>query len=183
MHGMIGKNRRGRKRKSGRREPSGRPARVEVNYRELAALQPHRRDLPEAHRLSEKAASAIGRLSLGGILDEQQYEAGRRFCVITGHFKSVIGSPRSTAGSGRGYPCEPVGCMAEAQANPASECECLRRTRKFNDCVSVLMAVSQRAYNQTYRTAVSDEVCDLDNMPHLIWGLNALVRYFGLVRK
>lgn len=178
MHGMIGKNRKGRKRKSGYREPSGRAMRIEVNYREMAALQPHRRDLPENIRTSERAESVIGKLNLLKVLDEQQYEAGRRFAVITGAFRAAIQVPRTTGGNGRGYPCLPGYCLINSE-----HCECEQRIRRFNECVSVLMHVSQRSYNQVYRTAVSDEVCDLDNMPHLIWGLNALVRYFGLTNR
>jgi hypothetical protein len=113
MHGTIAMslNRKGRKRKSGRRTPSGAIARKPVDYRSMAALQPHRIRLPEALRSDEKAESVLGCLNLiyriskrtaanrPGITDEQ-YEAGRRYRRLVGAYLAHVGAPRSTAGSG-----------------------------------------------------------------------------------
>lgn len=189
MHGTMReiKNRKGRKRKSGRRYPSGDIVRTPaVNYRGMAEEQPHRAWLPESVRGDERAASVIGCLNLlyrtsrlpsakrPGLTD-RQYNAGRRFSVITGEFRAAIGTPRGTAGGGRGYRCEPTACLVDAE-----NCICERRIRRFNDCASVLLSASQMAYNITYRVAVSDESCNEREVVHLKNGLNALAHFFGI---
>jgi hypothetical protein len=189
MHGTMTaiKNRKGRKRKSGRRYPSGDIIREKsVDFRGMAGEQPHRSWLPESVRGDERAESVIGCLNLlyrtSGLpnakrpgLNGRQYNAGRRLAVITGEFRAAIGTPRGTAGGGRGYKCEPTGCLMDSE-----NCICERRIRRFNDCASVLLSVSQKTYNVTYRVAVSDEQCSLEEIVHLKNGLNALAHFFGI---
>lgn len=179
MHGMIGRNRKGRKRKSGRRTSCGDLAREKpFDIRALAAANPDRRDLPEKLRLSEKASSQIGKLNLLNQLTDQQYEAGRRFQVIVGAFRAVIGTPRGTSGGGKGYLCQPESCLMDS-----TNCLCELRTANFRECCSVLIGVGQRVYNCTYRTAISDEPANGDELACVKLGLNALVRLFGIDKR
>jgi hypothetical protein len=141
----------------------------------MAANNPDRRDLPVALRLSEKAASKLGLMNLYGTISERQYEAGRRFCVIAGHFKAAICGPRSGPGNGRGYSCNPEACLIDSK-----DCICEARIKRFNECVSALIDESQAVYSQTYKTAVSDEWCLIDRHHILICGLNRLARHLGI---
>lgn len=178
MHGTLGMlNRKGRKRKSGRRTKSGDLVLVHPNYQTMAAEQPHRRWLPEAHRLSEKAGTVLGGLNLIGRISNDQYEAGRRFSVIVGAYRSVIGAPRGTSDGGKGYAC--VG----SAACPAETCICLARTNKYNRAYEALWDGGQLATKAVNRTAVHDEPCPEHNMDLLRWGLDALAKHFGLTGK
>ncbi len=178
MHGLLPMlNRKGRKRKSGRRTTCGYLARAPVDYRAMAGNWPHRKSLPEAVRSDERGESVIGRLSLTKRISGEMYEAGRRFAVIVGAYRAVIGTPNSGAGSGRGYVCEPTACMGDRQA----VCLCEERTARYRDATKVLILAGQSVYNVTYRTAISDEPCN--DLPSLRNGLDALARQFGLVGK
>lgn len=172
------RNRKGRKRRSGRREPSGRNQREPVNYRAMAALQPHRIALPAAVRESERAESVLGCLNLLKRISEHEYEAGRRFAVIVGAYRSVIGTPRSTVGAGRGYICKPEGCL-----NDATNCTCEHRTAKFRDSLRALLLVSQKSYNAVYQVAVHDFLCTREQLADLQAGLRGLARHYGLTNR
>ena len=69
--------RRGRKRKwRGQKQAGSEVVEVEraPDDRMRASLQPHRRILPEADRMSEKAESPLGRLNLRAVITGEQYE-------------------------------------------------------------------------------------------------------------
>ena len=172
--GNIGMNRKGRKRKSGRREPSGRIQRRPIDYRSMAAVQPHRIWLPESVRCDERASTVIGCLNLLNRISDQMYESGRRYSVVVGNYRAVLGV--GNTGGGRGYLCSPMACEIKT-------CECVRRKQQFRDATSVLLNVSQQAYNITYRTAVSEEPCTADQLVHLKYGLQALAQFFGLTAR
>lgn len=180
MHGVIALNvnRKGRKRKSGRRTESGQLARVSVDYRVMAESWPHRRDVPAAQRSSERAESVLGRLNLNTRINGPEYEAGRRFAVIVGAYRAVIGTPRGMSGSGKGYACNPSACLMDS-----AHCLCELRTARFRDATRALQLAGQNAYNFTYRTAVTDLECQTDALVHLRAGLSVLAKHFGLVGK
>ena len=176
MHGMIAiRNRKGRKRKSGRRTTSGRLARPAVDFRASVAAQPHRNWLPDAHRLSEKATDILGCLNLTKRISDQMWEAGRRFGVIVAAFRQVIGAPRGSVGGGRGYLCNPSHCMAYPES-----CTCESRTAKYRDACSYLQSAGQKAYNVTYQVVISEMVPEQRQMADLTQGLAALAKGFGL---
>lgn len=111
MHGAIGltvtlRNRKGRKRKQGRRSVvTGHLVREQVNYQAMAGEQPHRVDLPERWRLDHRAGTVLGRLLLTGKLGAHErddkpseqalarYEAGERFSGIVRRYRVVIEAP------------------------------------------------------------------------------------------
>lgn len=185
MHGMIGLNRKGRKRKSGRRTASGRLAtQPTIRDHGLVAEQPHRNWLPESLRGHERAGDMLGCLNLLNCISEHQYEAGRRFAVIVGAFRAMIGTPSGTAGCGRHYACFPELCARLRREDPAGPlCLCEDRTAKYRDACSYLQSAGQKAYNVTYQVVISEMIPSQEQMSDLTHGLAMLARGFGLGRR
>lgn len=184
--------RRGRKRKAGRRHPSGQLVRAaQPDDRIRSARQPHRRGLPKEMRLSEKAESPLGRLLLTGKLrgpfeydDERasdRYEAGQLYAQAVGAYRSVIEAPRSVSGSGRGSACEIEG-KREQFCDPAS-CACLRKKERYDGAFEALMRAGQRAAKVVARVAVHREAIAPQDLVYLVAGLDALARHFGLTGR
>lgn len=171
-------NRRGRKRKSGRRTTSGRLIVDKTDFKGFIANQPHRRGLPEALRTHEKAESLLGCLNLTKRISDEMYEAGQRFQVVVAGFRQVIGAPRGTAGNGRGYPCRPTLCSAFPE-----NCTCEQRTAKFRDACAYLQSAGQKAYNVTYQVVISEMIPSQEQMSDLTHGLAMLAKGFGLGRR
>src|ERR1700686_5128387 len=91
--------RRGRKRKWGARERSGKPKRTTKQEQiaesvRVARGQPHRRELKSNDRISELAESALGRLSLRRMVTPGERAAGETFPAIVGRYRGVIEGPR-----------------------------------------------------------------------------------------
>jgi hypothetical protein len=109
-------SRSGRKRKAGKRHPGGELVRDKrPDDRVRASRQPHRRMLKEGDRLSEKAESLLGRLSLQidpesdkkkptSLISAEQFEAGELYARTVGKYRSTIESPPSGGGFGRELP-------------------------------------------------------------------------------
>lgn len=175
MHGMIGRTRKGRKRKSGHREPSGRNQRRPVDYRSMAAAQPHRNWLPEALRLDERAGTVLGCLNLLKRISDEMYEAGRHYGVIVGAYLAMANAPRGTAGQGRGYDC-----TGEWDC-PTETCICLARTERFNRAYEAISRSAGRpAHMAINRVAIQDQICAVEQIEPLRLGLAALAGHFGL---
>jgi len=90
---------RGRKRKPGPRTASGQLSRsaAAVAYRDEGAVvrqQPHRRWLPEDKRADQRAETVLGRMRLGGMLTEAQYQAGVRWAAIVHRMHVALCVPR-----------------------------------------------------------------------------------------
>jgi hypothetical protein len=166
----------GRKRKHGQRHRSGDLARPAVDYRALAAQQPHRRILPEAQRLDQRAGTALGTLFLTGRISEQACEAGERYSVICGRYRAVIMAPRGQAPSGRGYLC---GAETTCREDGAT-CECRRRKERYDAAFEALSRAGQRAAVAVARVAVQGETCPIGMLGPLQWGLAVLAEHFGL---
>jgi hypothetical protein len=177
MHGtMTGiKNRKGRKRKSGRRTSTGRLIAERVDFKGFIAAQPHRNWLPAALQQHERAGDVLGCLNLKKLISDNGYEAGRRFSVIVGAFRQVIGAPRGTAGGGRGYGCNPSDCQ-----NLGELCICEQRTANYWNACAYLQSAGQKAYNVTYQVVISEMIPEPSQMAELTQGLAALERGFGL---
>jgi len=179
MHGMemtlTIKNRRGRKRKSTRREPNGKPQRRSVDYRAMAALNPDRRGLPEALRTHERAGSVLGRLNLKNRISEHEYEAGCRYSVIVGAWRAMAGVPSHLGGNGRGYDC------AGAMACPPETCICRQRQDRYDDAYCSIR--THAAHLAVNAVAIHDQDISPDQLVHLRAGLEALARHFGLTGR
>ena len=172
--------RRGRKRKAGRRFGSGELQRARVDFRELAALQPHRVWLPQGKRLDQKAASPLGCLNLLGVISSRQYLAGLRYAIVVGKYRAVIETPRATAGAGRGYDC--TGDLQCAR-KLGRICECRQRKRRYDAAFAAVSEAGQRAARAVARVAVHAEPCPQGALDHLKRGLDALATHFGLAGK
>lgn len=197
MHSTIGAvklsipNRKGRKRKSGRRTASGTLVRAPVDYRAMASLQPHRIRLPEALRADEKAESVLGCLNLiyrsskrtagnrPGITDEQ-YEAGRRYAVLVGAYLAMAGAPRSTAGNGHGsHECLSGACETCQQT--------VDRYMRAHEAIGRDCAGIPRLCRHTHAAVnwvvIDDHLCNAEQLEYLKRGLSALAQHFGLTNR
>lgn len=141
--------------------------------RHRAALQPHRAWLPPDKRLSEKAATPLGGLNLMGFITDLQYEAGCRYRVIVGEYRSAIGVPDASR-TGRGYLCR-----GEKNCDP---CQCLERKLRYDAAFESVMQAGQRAARCVAHVAVHDQACPTGQIADLRRGLDALVKHFGLGR-
>jgi len=157
--------------RAGRKRKYPRNIAPAVNYRAMAALQPHRRGLPEAHRLDQKAATRLGCLCLVGMITEAQYLAGLDYAHATGQYLSTVEAPRSLSGSGGGYDCKPDSC-------PAGSCECLRRVVRYDELYCVLAKAGRRPLIEVNRVAVHNQRSS--ELEVLRIGLNALARHLRL---
>jgi hypothetical protein len=193
MHGTMPMlNRKGRKRKSGRRTPSGAVARRDpVDYRSMAALQPHRIRLPEALRSDEKAESVLGCLNLiyriskrtaanrPGITDEQ-YEAGRRYSVLVGAYLAHVGAPRSTAGSGSGSHACPTGACEKCKAITD---QYMRAHEAIGKKCTGIPRIARETHQAVNWVVIDDNLCNAEQLEWLKRGLSALARHFGLTNQ
>lgn len=188
------KNRKGRKRKSGRRQPDGRLARISLDYRAMAAFNPDRADLPAAYRLDERAGTCLGRLNIVyrisdsrkanaghsekfGIT-EVQYQAGQKYARIVGAYLAQAGSPRCTAGTGRSHSCR-------GDANcPPETCICRMQTEDYMRANEAIERDAGRAGHMAVnRVAIHDQPISADQLPPLRMALTALARHLGLTNK
>jgi hypothetical protein len=193
MHSTIGHigmqvNRKGRKRKSGRRTASGMLIRAPIDFRAMATLQPHRIVLPEALRGDEKAESVLGCLNLiyriskrtagnrPGITDEQ-YEAGRRYSVLVGAYRAMAGAPRSTAGSGNGGHACSTGTCDKCQATMD---QYMRAHEAIGRDCGGIPRISRQTHAAVNWVVIEDNLCNADQLEWLKRGLSALARHFGL---
>jgi hypothetical protein len=118
----------------------------------------------------------LGCLNLTKLISDHAYEAGRRFSVIVGAFRQVIGAPRGTAGGGRGYACAPDHLPVRSIRGLL----CERRTANYRNACSYLQSAGQKAYNITYQVVISEMIPEPSQMADLTQGLAALERGFGL---
>jgi hypothetical protein len=181
----------GRKRKAGRRHPSGELVRESrfPDDKVRAGRQPHRRRLDDADRLSDRAESPFGQLSLLAdptrsgrkVIDEHQYQAGEHYAILVGQYRSVIEGPRSTAGSGQGRGCE-GGCalMIELFGADKVSCHCLEAKLRYECAFEALTRVGRRELMAVNRVAVHREAIASQDLVYLKAGLDGLAKHFGL---
>lgn len=191
---LLGR-RAGRKRKAGKRHPSGQLVRADKHPDDKvrASRQPHRRVLKAEDRLSEKAESPLGRLYLTGqlamvplvgergsddsALAAARYEAGILFAAAVGAYRAVIEAPRSIAGSGRGFDC--AGCELTYKS---TDCACLARRQRYTRAYEALAESGRRAIRAVIAVAIHREEIAREDLVNLVAGLSALARHFGLTR-
>ena len=168
MHG-IQMARRGRKRKFRGSNPVGSTRRPDDRL--LSSLQPHRRCLPRDLRLSEKAESMLGRLNLKNLISDDLCESGRLYALSKGRYRSIIGGPTGTAGGGRGWDCNPIGCIPD-------QCRCLRLTADYLSARFALSSAGDEALKAVETVALYDGAPD--RIENLKCGLEALCVHYGL---
>lgn len=178
----------GRKRKSGRRQPSGKLAPDKSpDDRKRIAAQPHRQGAPEALRGSERAESPLGRLSLcldetgDPIISAEQYDAGELFAAMVWAYRAVLGAPRASAAAGPGFEClvESSGEPAACQQDPDG-CTCLRRRTAYTQAFEALARAGRPAVLAVKRVVIHREAILEQDLGTLKVGLTALAEHFGL---
>lgn len=170
----------GRKRKAGKRHPGGQLVKPQIDLKTRTSRQPHRRVLKDELRTDERAASALGRLMLRDVIDNDQYDAGERYAFVVGEFRATINAPRATAGSGRGFECLARVIKDLASCGDADNCACLRRRRRYEDAFEALHDAGRAALMAVNRVAVQGTEPTPEELVYLVVGLRALARHFGL---
>lgn len=153
----------------------GRPNMHRLSDDELAAQQPHRRDLPPDKRNSEKAATTLGRLNLNGYITDEQFTAGDRYLGVVNEFLCMAGGPRDSFAPGKGYRC-----LGETGCEP---CECKDREERYLAAEYILKDCGQLARLVVRHVAVDDQDCPPYQRGTLRMGLSALARHFGLTAR
>jgi hypothetical protein len=154
----------------------------DISGRLATSEQPHRRTLPASLRLSEKAATALGRANLVGLITDEQHEAGQRFQVTVGEYRASIGAPGNGARGG-GYACAPRWDAERGRrVCLAAVCECRRRWEAFEGAARALWNAGHAAAAAVRWVAVLGEEPGA-MVDWLRAGLAALVGFYGLDRR
>lgn len=188
--------RRGRKRKTGRRYPSGKlvrstpvndlsPEQIKGLRLMVANQMPHRtadviwlnerRPIPKDKRAADIAEHPLGRLHLVGAISRVKYDGGMAFARSVAAAKRVLDCrkpPQSIAGFGQ--PCPPT--PKDIDGDKSAEI--------LSDYMEAFMAIGSRASQMAVKHVVVLEH-DLDPMlfSHLDIGLGNLVRHYGLTKR
>lgn len=163
--------RKGRKRKAGQRDNHGDLRTKRPDDKILASLQPHRRNLPENLRLSEKATTVLGKLSLFSRITDEHYQAGLLYQRVVNAYRAVIGS------------IDPLLAPVPGFNRTIGDEEARRRKAAYASAFEFLMEAGQRSAVAVARAAVYDNP-DYGTLDDLKRGLGKLVQHFGLtVRK
>jgi len=165
---VMATTRKGRKRKSGRRSPCGDLIKEKrPDDRLLASLQPHRRDLPEKHRLSEKATTVLGKLNLFGWITDEQWQAGNIYKRGVNAYRAVIGS------------IDPLNSPAPGFSGEITPEEARHRKEVYDLAFEALDAVGNVILRTVNRAAIYDSP-DYGSLELLKRGLTTLERHYGL---
>lgn len=178
MQVQMALNRKGRKRKSGYRQPNGQLRREKVDYMKLASEQPHRRALPATQRLSHDADSVLGRLYIKKQVSEPQYLAGQEYSRRVGAYLATICPPVAMAGSGRWSGCNPELCRSDP-----NDCECAHRLRDYQEFHEVIANCGRRVEMVMKRVIVNDNEPGNYELAILVVGLSALSRHMHLTER
>jgi hypothetical protein len=173
---------RGRKRKLVKRQPNGQPSRAGQRDEILAVArnQPHRRGL--ANFRDERAVDPLGRLAIAGLIGDAAYEAGKAWRQLVANQRRALDAPAPAPKSLAAGPMAPTPGLAEpgtGGVDPRTEEERDRATRRR-------FAEASRALREEgYQVAAEVESVAVDghearNLPHLVRGLAALARHFGI---
>jgi hypothetical protein len=169
-------NRLGRKRKSGRRKPSGDLVVDRLSPQAIAVMMPHRKNLPESH--DQRGESVLGRMSMTkdehGVyfITMPQFLAGQAWASIMGSYLATIGPPHALAGTGRGYDC-PGTCKGD--------CECYRRRQRHAAAYKAVIAdAGHVGMNALNRVVIEDKPVSFYGRRALVYALTALARHLGI---
>lgn len=196
MHSTVGAaklsipNRKGRKRKMGRRKTSGDIILARVDFRDMAKLWPVRRDVTDAYRLDERAGTEIGRLNIKwrtsdlpalirpGISNEE-YEAGRQYGNIVNAYLAMAGAPRIACLMATFVSSDMEampGCQVRITADDYDE----RRTERYMRAYEAIR--SRQCHMAVNAVTVHDQPCAANQYKALRAGLQDLATHFGLTQ-
>jgi hypothetical protein len=154
---------------------------------EVAAGQPHRRELPPELRLAAEAETPFGRLYLAGAFELagdperawRRHEAGQRYRTIAMNYLASIGSPRDGLPHGRSYPCR--GELQCGQEPNAPGCECRNRKAIYAAAFAALTGAGLRAVLEVTDVAVHGRACK--SLDYLLIGLDRLAQHLLTSRR
>lgn len=176
MHGAISMA--GRKRHIRNREPNGRAQRERaVDTKIVAAVMPHRLEVPEALRDDAKAESVFGRLLLNGKISRQQYYAGIRYRDIVMRYRAVMSIPSHSPPSMSGIIVGP-----QSGGRLLGEVEIADRRDDYNGAYE---ALESGAGNRGARTVAHVAIYEREHydLQVLKCGLNVLLAHFELTNQ
>lgn len=176
---MFKVEKRGRKRKAGKRYPSGGlvQEREVLEARVIAFKQPHRQSVPEKVRHDPRAETFFGRLMLNGVVNEKQYQAGilyrRDIQRYRAYFMSDMPDPNPPSIAGFMQPSGGGAGMSESQGD---------RIKEVYEKVTAVFKFDQKAAKSVIRVAIWDEWPAWIDQKDLDRGLDKLISHYGLTR-
>lgn len=173
MHGTFAVARKGRKRKMRARQPDGRvrPERT-MSPAAIAASQPHRHNIPNIHKLDQRAESVLGRLAIHGAITSAHYRAGKRYAQIVARYRAVIEAPTHNPPSLSGI------MEARSSTGGIIPDSLAKEFKDAYDKAFESMEHNQKAQRRVARVAVYDEPCPDDCLDELRVGLDMLDQHF-----
>ncbi len=175
MHMPIQVIRAGRKRKSGRRHPSGELARDRgLDVLAIAQAHPDRQGLAKEDRLDQRAGTPMGRLALRRLITPEQLEASRKYAWDARKFQQVYRAPSPN--------CPSLNIMGgNGEGAPLKLDEIQFRLSAYNAAFEAVSEAGHKAARAVARVAVYDEWLPAGTtLGDLKRGLSALVDYYGL---
>lgn len=174
MRGMASITRRGRKRKSGSRKPSGDIRLASESPTVIAMRMPHRRGVRPDARHDQKAESPLGRLNLNGFITDEQLMAGERYALGTSRMLKLIAAPVSSPPSIAGFG-EPKTGGGEIDDETAE-----RWKLQYHRAFEAANGAGHLAMVALRVVAVQGDECPHGSFPHLLRGLRELQKHYGL---
>ncbi len=183
---------RGRKRKTGKRYPSGKRMREETERDAMSiVLEARKRHYGVSIKQArdERLGTALGRLAFRGLISDLQYQAGITFAELYRRHHVMIGLPTPSPSSVAGLLIN-EGIFGSSPSEPVLEV-IDKLKRRFKDATDALdqcdrdhrFAPGGRPTMLVYRVVCVDEdasTWSYDDMGNLRVALNALVRVFRL---
>jgi len=176
MIGALMIEKRGRKRKSGARYPSGGLRREKIEEPNVVALRmPHRMGVPKELAHDAKAETVLGRYSLNGLITPLEYDAGVYYRGVVARYLSSIGAPKSDVPSCTGE------AMSRGVAGEYDLAEAERRKSAYDQAYeAVEEGGGQRGAKALSRVAVYDERCPNGLFQQMRYSLVGLMLVRGL---
>lgn len=155
MNATFNIERRGRKRKSGPRWPSGDCVREKIEEPNVIALRmPHRSGVPRHLAHDPKAETVLGRYSLNGLITAAEYDAGIYYRGVVARQLAAIGAPKSDVPSCTGE------AMSRGKAGGLDDDEMVRRKAVYDQAYEAVEGGGgQHGAKALARVAVYDERC------------------------
>lgn len=168
--------------KKSRRQASRQEQEIEMQASAIATARAQRVKLgvPESIALDPRLGYELGRLTVLGIIKAHQHEAGKRYAEDMGRFYRLtgIGYPSARAQNlfaVHGYDSDIDIRVATSKA----------ARQRMVDLRTLLLGKGpidqgRRILRATHAICVEDHPCMPADEPFLRWGLNSLVRFYGL---
>lgn len=130
-------------------------------------------DAAKAQAGNPLIGSELGRLRLAGVINDRQFDTGRRLAELARWFDALHGAPRNSpaspsyaAGSGRSLHAE-------------DEVKNARRHRDYMRAWTALNQAGADAASAVSLAAIDDRYLEVSKHPNLVVGLNAVLAAWG----